>query len=173
MPNRAGNIQFLGRLPSLQPVAATCSLAICHAGHGTTAEVLLAGKPLLFIPQHCEQMLLTIRCVQQSLAACYIPGGKETCEDAIARAAATTELQRGAEAFAGRHAPHRKFAFERVITEITLRARRGVGGTLSSAGAASNNRVSLSEGNSCTDRLDDEFGTNRFGSDVSARPGGH
>ncbi|MCE9633693.1 MAG: hypothetical protein K8Q92_05870 [Methylophilales bacterium] len=44
-------IKFLGLIE-------TCDLAICHAGHGTTAGMLMAGVPLLMFPNHLEQFLL-------------------------------------------------------------------------------------------------------------------
>jgi UDP:flavonoid glycosyltransferase YjiC (YdhE family) len=41
----------------LKLVARTCDFAILNGGHGTTASLLLAGKPLLEIPLHLEQSL--------------------------------------------------------------------------------------------------------------------
>jgi UDP:flavonoid glycosyltransferase YjiC (YdhE family) len=35
----------------------SCDLAICHAGHGTTTRMLLAGRPLLLLPLNLEQLL--------------------------------------------------------------------------------------------------------------------
>jgi UDP:flavonoid glycosyltransferase YjiC (YdhE family) len=167
-PSVAENIRFVGTLPSLKRVAVTCDLAICHAGHGTTAEVLLAGKPLLLVPQHYEQLLLTLRCVQKSLAACHMPGGKESCVDVIARAAEDAMLRQGTLAFARRHAAHRHAAFDRVITQIGLLAGRGIGGTLPSADAASDNSAGPSAPLTQTD-LDDKVGSNHSGRDGSAR----
>lgn len=45
-----------------------CDLAICHAGHGTIAAMLLAGVPLLLLPTQLEQYLASWR-IQQLGAA--------------------------------------------------------------------------------------------------------
>jgi hypothetical protein len=39
-------------------VARECDLGICHAPHGTTAAMLLAGKPLMLLPIFLEQGLM-------------------------------------------------------------------------------------------------------------------
>ncbi|NJO32674.1 MAG: hypothetical protein HC869_05580 [Rhodospirillales bacterium] len=41
----------------MQRVAQECDVAITHGGHGTTVDMLLAGKPLLVLPQQLEQRL--------------------------------------------------------------------------------------------------------------------
>lgn len=38
-----------------------CDLAICHSGHGITAQVLMAGVPMLMFPNHLEHYLLALR----------------------------------------------------------------------------------------------------------------
>jgi UDP:flavonoid glycosyltransferase YjiC (YdhE family) len=43
----------------LRQVARQCDLAILNAGHGTTANILLGGKPCLLFPQYTEQMLFS------------------------------------------------------------------------------------------------------------------
>lgn len=53
---------------SLQPIhigqaREWCDLAICHAGHGTVPAMLLAGRPLLMLPMHLEQYLLSLNVV--------------------------------------------------------------------------------------------------------------
>jgi len=45
----------------LQSVRYECDLAICHAGIGTVSAVLLAGKPLLLLPNQLEQYLVARR----------------------------------------------------------------------------------------------------------------
>jgi UDP:flavonoid glycosyltransferase YjiC (YdhE family) len=42
----------------LQHAARTCDLAIANGNHGTTAALLLAGKPVLVIPTVAEQYML-------------------------------------------------------------------------------------------------------------------
>lgn len=42
---------------NLPQAGAQCDVAICHAGMGTVTAMLLAGKPLLLLPMHTEQVL--------------------------------------------------------------------------------------------------------------------
>ena len=43
----------------LAPLLAHCTLAITHAGHGTALNCLLAGVPMVLLPLHMEQLLVT------------------------------------------------------------------------------------------------------------------
>jgi hypothetical protein len=57
LPGR-GRIRYLDRPFDLEHVAATCDLAITNGNHGTTAAMLLAGKPVLVVPTVAEQYML-------------------------------------------------------------------------------------------------------------------
>lgn len=57
-----GNLHFSPVPLDMDAVTQECDLAILHAGHGVTAALLLAGKPMLLLPLHLE-MLLTARAV--------------------------------------------------------------------------------------------------------------
>lgn len=46
---------------NISALSKSCDLAICHAGHGTLAAMLLAGIPLLLLPTQLEQYLASIR----------------------------------------------------------------------------------------------------------------
>lgn len=48
----------------ISTVRTQCDAAICHAGVGTTAAMLAAGKPVLLLPTHTEQAMVAMR-VQQ------------------------------------------------------------------------------------------------------------
>jgi hypothetical protein len=50
-------LSFAERRLDTSLVARQCDLAILNAGHGTTAEMLMAGKPVLQLPIYLEQML--------------------------------------------------------------------------------------------------------------------
>lgn len=54
----APNIRFETDPVDIETAARECDLAILYAPHDTTAELLLAGKPLLLVPQHMEQTLV-------------------------------------------------------------------------------------------------------------------
>ncbi|HEY8748223.1 MAG TPA: nucleotide disphospho-sugar-binding domain-containing protein [Tepidisphaeraceae bacterium] len=45
----------------LKAAAAECDAAVLHGGHGTTASLLLAGKPTLLLPLVLEQQMLAAR----------------------------------------------------------------------------------------------------------------
>jgi len=47
-----------GRPYDIERVAAECDFGVCHAGHGTTCALLLAGKPVLLLPMQLEQDLI-------------------------------------------------------------------------------------------------------------------
>jgi UDP:flavonoid glycosyltransferase YjiC (YdhE family) len=55
---RSPNLEFSHQPVPIKQVGEQCDLAICHAGHGTTSAMLLAGRPLLMFPMHLEQFLL-------------------------------------------------------------------------------------------------------------------
>jgi UDP:flavonoid glycosyltransferase YjiC (YdhE family) len=56
----------LSRRPyNIKRAASECDFGVCHGGHGTTCELLLNGKPLLFLPMQLEQ-LLTAKRVQDA-----------------------------------------------------------------------------------------------------------
>lgn len=48
-----------------------CDAAVCHAGHGTVSAMLLAGRPMLLLPMHLEQLLIGRR-VAELGAGLYI-----------------------------------------------------------------------------------------------------
>ena len=54
-------LRFSAGPVDLRQAALQCSVVVCHGGHGTTAAMLLAGKPLLLLPQHVEQALVGTR----------------------------------------------------------------------------------------------------------------
>lgn len=58
----AANIRFSEQPVRMDDVCRECDIGICHAG-GTVLALLLAGKPLLLLPAHVEQMM-TAKAVQ-------------------------------------------------------------------------------------------------------------
>jgi UDP:flavonoid glycosyltransferase YjiC (YdhE family) len=51
------NLVFVASPVDFGKLAGQCDAAICHAGHGTASALLLAGIPLLLLPNHLEQYL--------------------------------------------------------------------------------------------------------------------
>ena len=60
----AANIAFSDNPLRMADVRQQCDLAICHGGSSTVEAVITAGKPVLVLPQHIEQ-LMTAKRVQQ------------------------------------------------------------------------------------------------------------
>ncbi|MFM0334370.1 glycosyltransferase [Paraburkholderia strydomiana] len=58
---RYPNLRFYRRPVQLAPLLAECTLAVTHAGHGTTLDCLLAGVPMVQLPLHIEQLLVAER----------------------------------------------------------------------------------------------------------------
>ena len=61
----------------LEAVAKQCNLAICHAGHGTVATMLLGGVPQLLLPMQVEQGLTAWRLTKEGGAISVFPGKKK------------------------------------------------------------------------------------------------
>ena len=76
---------FSDALLDMAAVSRDCDCAIMTNGHGTTAAMLLAGKPVLLLPQHLE-MLHIARSVEKAGAGLSAPGLKpEGIRDKLAR----------------------------------------------------------------------------------------
>jgi UDP:flavonoid glycosyltransferase YjiC (YdhE family) len=59
----AANIRFSEQPLRMDNVCRECDIAICHAGANTVQALVTAGKPLLLLPTHVEQMT-TAKAVQ-------------------------------------------------------------------------------------------------------------
>ena len=51
-------LRFADALLDMSMVSAQCDCALMTNGHGNTAAMLLAGKPMLLVPQHLEMLLI-------------------------------------------------------------------------------------------------------------------
>lgn len=60
---QGGRLHFADKLQDMTAVTREADCAVMTNGHTTTAAMLLAGKPVLLLPQHLE-MLLIARCVE-------------------------------------------------------------------------------------------------------------
>ena len=98
-----GNLKLVNHPVDLQRAAQACELAILHAGLGATTDLLLAGVPLLLLPQQQEQLLLATRVAQlgaAQIASCDAP---EQISVGLQRLLTDKRLTRAAEAFAGKY----------------------------------------------------------------------
>jgi len=88
-----------------------CDLVVCHGSHQTTAQALLAGKPVLLLPTQLEQFLITRRVVRQGMGL-----GMESQADnpdfsaALRELSAIPEYRQKAEGFASRYRDHGRAA---------------------------------------------------------------
>ena len=57
----APHINYYSKAVNLDKAAAQANLAICHAGHGTVANMLSNACPLLLVPLQMEQLVLSQR----------------------------------------------------------------------------------------------------------------
>jgi len=67
------SLQFVAEPLDIARVADAAAAAICHAGHGTTAALLLRGIPLLLIPENIEQLLLARNVAALGVGAVITP----------------------------------------------------------------------------------------------------
>jgi UDP:flavonoid glycosyltransferase YjiC (YdhE family) len=89
----------------MDDVCRECDLAICHAGANTTQALVTAGKPVLLLPTHVEQMM-TSKAVQ-SLGAGLVVDYERPAPDfrkLIKRLIDEPAFAKAAQAVAARHA---------------------------------------------------------------------
>jgi hypothetical protein len=67
------SLRFVTEPLNIARVAGEAAAAICHAGHGTTAALLMRGVPLLLIPETVEQLLLARNVVVMGAADAITP----------------------------------------------------------------------------------------------------
>jgi hypothetical protein len=99
-----GTIAFSDEPLDMSAVGRECDLAACNANHGTIADVLLAGKPLLMLPISLEQTVLA-RATQRlgvGLGASPTDGGR--LEQVLGHLLTRDDFRRRAEVFARRYA---------------------------------------------------------------------
>lgn len=61
----------------IQPVLESAHFVIHHGGHGTAAACMLAGKPMILLPNHLEQLLVTRNMLQAGIALMPKPSVKD------------------------------------------------------------------------------------------------
>lgn len=75
---RYPNLRFYRQPVQLAPLLADCTLAVTHAGHGTTLDCLLAGVPMVQLPLHIEQLLVAERLAATGAGLGLLPTHVET-----------------------------------------------------------------------------------------------
>jgi hypothetical protein len=87
----------------MERVLEQCDLVVCHAGHGTVAAALLAGRPLLLIPDHVEQLLLARKVVALGVAKMVNPDSRPSFGRLIGDILQHTEFAAAAHEFARKY----------------------------------------------------------------------
>lgn len=89
-------------------VSAQCDLALCHGGAGTTALMLLAGKPLALLPMQTEQWMSAHRLQTQGLAAGLLINEVERLPQLLQHVWSEPRYRQAAQAFAEAHRGYRQ-----------------------------------------------------------------
>lgn len=100
-------LQVIAQAVRLDRLLEQADLVICHAGEGTLAPTLLAGKPVLMLPMTAEQFILGQRVL--ALGAGRMIAGEQQCPDFAATLSGLTsqpDCRSAARAFAQRYAGH-------------------------------------------------------------------
>lgn len=121
---RGSSLHFADQPVDIEAAARDCDLAILHAGHGSTAAMLLAGKPILQLPQHVEQY-------HNALATERLNAGRLITLDRMDQFPATLDsllteasFRHGAQQFADSHSAHDpKLALQNLATRIVEMSR--------------------------------------------------
>jgi UDP-N-acetylglucosamine:LPS N-acetylglucosamine transferase len=98
-------------------IGASCDLALCHGGGGTTAALLLAGKPMMLFPMHMEQTMTARRLVAMGAAASVLPDGTGQLPRLLKKTMADPALLKAAQGFASAHAGYDQHASIRLAAD--------------------------------------------------------
>ncbi len=82
---------------------AGCDLAVCHGGAGTTAAMLLAGKPLMLFPMQMEQTMTAQRVASTGAAMALTTEASAQMPRLLKKTLADPSLALAAQAFARKH----------------------------------------------------------------------
>lgn len=115
----SASVRVIAQPVDLGQAVRQAALVVCHAGHGTICEALLAGVPLLLLPRQSEQRWLCDRVRATGAGAMLIaakgrsPDFAAAIRDMLARPAYAAAAGR----FARRHAGHDPHAVAAAIAE--------------------------------------------------------
>jgi hypothetical protein len=84
-------------------VAQQCDACILHAGHGSTLQFLLRGKPLFLLPLLLEQRLTAVRVAKLGAGICVDPHDKGAVRERLSEFLVDHAHRAGAERFAAEY----------------------------------------------------------------------
>jgi hypothetical protein len=76
--SECGTLRFCRRRLELSRVAEECGAAVLNGGHGVTAQMLLAGKPVMEVPLAMEQRLLSSAVARLGAGVAASPRDRES-----------------------------------------------------------------------------------------------
>ncbi|RCU52641.1 hypothetical protein DU002_01330 [Corallincola holothuriorum] len=101
-------------------------LVICHGGHNLSAQTLLAGVPLLMLPEHMEQGVLANKLQQQGLAlACDTKRTTEEYQTMINKGLTDPQLTANSQAFANHYRGYDSDEMADEMSEMFLEIIKG------------------------------------------------
>lgn len=120
---RSPRIRFADTLQDMTAVGEQCDGALMTNGHGTTAAMLLAGKPVLLLPQHLEMMLIakTVERRGAGLTAATLEPGdiRSNLSRLLGETGFTREAQAVAQSYRGKLGPDTAHHnFQTLITRL-------------------------------------------------------
>ena len=101
----SSTLRFANRRLDLAQVGQTCDFAILNAGHGATASMLLAGKPILQMPLNLEQTLTALTTRRMGAGLCVKPNQPSHVAQSLAQMVKSDGFE-GAQRFANRYAEY-------------------------------------------------------------------
>lgn len=104
---------------NMNQMSTSCDIALCHGGAGTTAAMLLAGKPLILFPMpgHMEQAMTARRLATLGVATSVTPDAMGQLPRLLKKALADAAPGQAAQRFAQRHAGYDQQATIRLAAD--------------------------------------------------------
>lgn len=99
----APSLQFTQERVDLWKVSEECDVALCNANHGTTAHMLLSGKPVLSFPLYLEQQLIAGAVNKTGAGLAVNPKSAGATGETLKRLVQEASFRDAAESFAARH----------------------------------------------------------------------
>jgi hypothetical protein len=114
----APNIRFETNRLDLRTVVAECDLAVLNAGHASTLQFLLAGKPILQAPIFLEEVITAMNTARIGAGVIAFPRGEDRTVEQLGELLSNPRYTNAARQYAGRYA---KFSAEAEIEEAVQR----------------------------------------------------
>ena len=111
------NLRILDTPIDVTRAAAECDFAVTYASHGVTAALLLAGKPVVQLPFHLEQLLVAERVVRGG-AGLLVQPNEASFIQALNRIREEPSFRRSAMGFAYKYRSHTPTAVAGQVADI-------------------------------------------------------